>query len=165
MNNAQSLEELSLHSLQDIYSAEQQALKAMPELMAAVSSPELKQAFAKHQQETQQQVQRLEQLFQIMGEKPGNVTCKAMQGLIAEAQEMIEMKGDPAVRDAGIIAAAQKQEHYEIAAYGTAVTWAKLLGQNEAASLLAQTLDEEEKTDKNLTKLAERTINARAASK
>ena len=162
MAQAQSLEELSIHALQDIYDAEHQALKAMPKMMAAVSSPQLKQAFEKHQQETQQQVQRLEQIFQAMGQQPSGVTCKAMQGLIAEAQEVLSMKGDATVMDVAIIAAAQKQEHYEIAAYGTAVTWAKLLGQNDAAKLLAQTLDEEEKTDKNLTRLAEGTINARA---
>ena len=119
-------------------------------------------AFQQHQQETQQQVQRLEQLFQMMGEKPQGVTCVAMQGLIKEAQEVLAMQGDPAVKDAAIIAAAQKQEHYEIAAYGTAATWAKLLGMNDAKTLLGQTLAEEERTDKLLTQIAERTVNARA---
>ena len=159
---ANSLEELALHSLQDIYDAEQQALKAMPQMMQAASSQELKVAFQQHQQETQQQVQRLEQLFQMMGEKPQGVTCVAMQGLIKEAQEVLAMQGDPAVKDAAIIAAAQKQEHYEIAAYGTAATWAKLLGMNDAKTLLGQTLAEEERTDKLLTQIAERTVNARA---
>ncbi len=159
---ANSLEELALHSLQDIYDAEQQALKAMPQMMQAASSQELKMAFQQHQQETQQQVQRLEQLFQMMGEKPQGVTCVAMQGLIKEAQEVLAMQGDPAVKDAAIIAAAQKQEHYEIAAYGTAATWAKLLGMNDAKTLLGQTLAEEERTDKLLTQIAERTVNARA---
>ena len=159
---ANSLEELALHSLQDIYDAEQQALKAMPQMMQAASSQELKMVFQQHQQETQQQVQRLEQLFQMMGEKPQGVTCVAMQGLIKEAQEVLAMQGDPAVKDAAIIAAAQKQEHYEIAAYGTAATWAKLLGMNDAKTLLGQTLAEEERTDKLLTQIAERTVNARA---
>lgn len=160
---AQSLEELSLHSLQDIYDAEQQALKGMAQMMEAASSQQLKSAFQQHMQETQMQVQRLEQIFNMMGQKAKGVTCVAMQGLIKEAQEIIAMKGDPSVKDAGLIAAAQKQEHYEIAAYGTAATWAKMLGQNEAAQLLRQTLNEEEQTDKKLTMLAESAINIRAA--
>lgn len=162
MMKANSLEELALHSLQDIYDAEQQALKAMPKMMQAASSQELKMAFQQHQQETEQQVQRLEQLFEMMGQKPQGVTCVAMQGLIKEAQEVLTMQGDPAVKDAAIIAAAQKQEHYEIASYGTAATWAKLLGMNDAKMLLGQTLAEEERADKLLTQIAERTVNARA---
>lgn len=160
---ANSLEELSLHSLQDIYDAEQQALKAMPQMMEAASSQQLKMAFQQHMQETQQQVQRLEQIFQMMGQSPKGVQCEAMKGLIKEAQEILSMQGDPAVKDAAIIAAAQKQEHYEIAGYGTAVTWAQMLGQNQAAQLLKQTLSEEENTDKKLTQIAESSINIRAA--
>lgn len=162
MMKANSLEELALHSLQDIYDAEQQALKAMPKMMQAASSQELKMAFQQHQQETEQQVQRLEQLFQMMGQKPQGVTCVAMQGLIKETQEVLTMQGDPAVKDAAIIAAAQKLEHYEIASYGTAATWAELLGMNDAKMLLGQTLAEEERTDKLLTQIAKRTVNARA---
>lgn len=162
-NTAQSFEELNLHALQDIYDAEQQALKAYPELIEAVSSQELKSAFQQHMQETQGQVQRLEQVFSMMGQKPQSKTCVAMQGLIKEAQEIIKMKGDPTVKDAGLIAAAQKQEHYEIAAYGTARTWAQMLGHQDAAQLFEQTLKEEEATDKKLTKLAESVINVRAA--
>jgi len=162
MMKANSLEELALHSLQDIYDAEQQALKVMPKMMQAASSQELKMALQQHQQETEQQVQRLEQLFQMMGQKPQGVTCVAMQGLIKEAQEVLTMQGDPAVKDAAIIAAAQKLEHYEIASYGTAATWAELLGMNDAKMLLGQTLAEEERTDKLLTQIAKRTVNARA---
>lgn len=160
---ANSLEELSIHSLQDIYDAEQQALKALPQLMEAASSSQLKSAFQMHMDQTQQQVQRLEQIFTMMGQSPKGKPCEAMKGLIKEAQEIISMKGDPAVKDAALIAAAQKQEHYEIASYGTAVTWAQMLGQNQAADLLKQTLNEEEQTDKKLTQLAESAINIRAA--
>lgn len=162
-NTVQSFEELNLHALQDIYDAEQQALKALPQLMEAASAQELKAAFQQHMQETKGQVQRLEQIFDMMGQKPQGKTCVAMQGLIKEAQEIIKMQGDPTVKDAGLIAAAQKQEHYEIAAYGTARTWAQMLGQQQAAQLFEQTLKEEEATDKKLTMLAENSVNMRAA--
>lgn len=159
----QSFEQLNLHALQDIYDAEQQALKAYPQMIEAASSQELKSAFQQHMEETRGQVQRLEQVFNTMGQQPKGKTCVAMQGLISEAQEIIKMQGDPSVKDAGLIAAAQKQEHYEIAAYGTARTWAQMLGQREAAQLFEQTLQEEEATDKKLTSLAESAINIRAA--
>lgn len=156
--------EMFLESLQDIYDAEKQALKAMPKLMKATTSPELKAAFEQHQTETQQQVTRLEQVFEALGEKAKGKHCKAMEGLIAEVNETIESTDEGSmVRDAALIGAAQKQEHYEIASYGTARTMARLMGHDEVADLLQQTLDEEGATDKKLTQLAESQINQEAS--
>ena len=158
-----TLQDLAIHSLKDAYSAENQALKAFPALIGAASHPELKTAFQQHEQETRQQVQRLEQIFQKLGQEPGGVHCKGMEGLIAEAQELIGEDADPDVKDAGLIAAAQKMEHYEIAGYGTACTFAKLMGHTEALALLKQTLNEEETTDKKLTDIAVQVVNPDAA--
>jgi len=157
-----TLRDLYVEQLQDLYSAETQLVEALPKMAQAASHPELKSAFQQHLAETQQQVQRLEQVFQGLGQKPGGHTCKAMQGLIAEGQEMIKMKGDPAAIDAGLIAAAQRVEHYEIAGYGCVRTYAKQLGEQQALGLLQQTLDEEGMTDKKLTGLAEQVINIEA---
>jgi ferritin-like metal-binding protein YciE len=157
-----TLRDLYVEQLKDLYSAETQLVKALPKMEKAASHPELKQAFQRHLGETEQQVQRLEQVFQSLGEKPGGHTCKGMQGLIEEGQEMIKMKGDPAAVDAGLIAAAQRVEHYEIAGYGCVRTYAKQLGDTQSAKLLQQTLDEEGKTDEMLTKLAEQLINIEA---
>ena len=151
------------HTIQDLYSAEQQALEAMPQLLQQVQSDELRQAFQVHQRETEQQVQRLEQIAQQMGIEPEGETCMAMQGLIEEAQDLLSQLEPGQLADAAIIGAAQKMEHYEIAAYGTARTLAQQAGQTQVADLLEQTLDEEKATDEKLTKIATSGINQQAA--
>ncbi len=156
------LEDLFLHMLKDVYHAEKQALRAMPKMAKKVQSPELRQAFEQHQAETEQQVERLEQVFELMGKKARGETCEAIQGLVEEAKEVMEDAEDPEVLDAGILAAAQAIEHYEICRYGTLAAWAKQLGMGEAEQLLRETLAEEEKTDKLLTDLAEPALNAAA---
>ena len=151
------------HTIQDLYSAEQQALESMPQLLQQVQSDELRQAFQVHQRETEQQVKRLEQIAQQMGIEPEGETCMAMQGLIEEAQDLLSQLEPGQLADAAIIGAAQKMEHYEIAAYGTARTLAQQAGQTEVANLLEQTLDEEKATDEKLTKIATSGINQKAA--
>lgn len=157
-----SMQDLAIYKLQAIYDAEQQALQAYPQVVGAVKSQDLKQALQQHMQQTQQQVQRLEQIFQQMGQTPGGQPCVSMQGLIQEAQQLIQQGGTPEVLDAAIIGAAQAIEHHEIAAYGTARTIAQQLGLNDVAKLLEQTLDEEKQTDAKLTKLAEQNVNQKA---
>lgn len=157
-----SMQDLAIYKLQAIYDAEQQALQAYPQIMDAVTSPELKQGLQQHMQQTQQQVQRLEQIFQQLGQTPRSQPCVSMQGLIQEAQQLIQQGGAPEVLDAAIIGAAQAIEHHEIAAYGTARTMAQQLGMTEAAQLLEQTLDEEKQTDAKLTTLAEQNVNQKA---
>jgi len=148
--------------LKDIYSAEKQLLRALPKMAKKASAPELKTALREHAEMTQRQVERLEDVFEALGKPPKAKTCKAMQGLIEEATEIMEEDASDAVLDADIIAAAQKVEHYEIASYGTVRTWARLCGQEEAANLLQETLDEESQTDERLTELAESIVNPRA---
>jgi ferritin-like metal-binding protein YciE len=157
-----TLRDLYVEQLQDLYSAETQLLAALPRMEKAATHPELKQAFQRHLQQTEVQVQRLDQIFQIVGSKPGSHTCKAMQGLIAEGEEMSKMRGDPAAVDAGLIASAQRVEHYEIAGYGCVRAYAAQLGEQQCATLLQQTLDEEGMTDKLLTQIAEQVINIEA---
>jgi ferritin-like metal-binding protein YciE len=157
-----TLQDLLIEELQDIYDAENQIIKALPKMAKAASAPELRQAFEEHLEQTRTHVERLDQVFQQFGAKSKGKTCKGMQGLITEGDELIKEKADPAVRDAGLIAAAQRVEHYEMAAYGTVRTYAQQLGQQRAASLLQQTLDEEGATDKQLTRLAETLINLEA---
>ena len=157
-----SLQELYIEELKDIYSAEQQILKALPKMMKAASDRELQRAFAQHEKQTQQQVKRLDRIFRELGETPRGKKCKGMEGLIEEGAELIKEKPEPEVLDAGLIAAAQRVEHYEIAAYGTVRTYAEQLGHSEHASLLQQTLDEEGETDKLLSSLAESSINIEA---
>ena len=157
-----SMQDLAVYKLQAIYDAENQALQAYPQIMNAVSSPELKQGLQQHMEQTRQQVQRLEQIFQQLGTQPGGQPCTSMQGLIQEAQQLIQQGGAPEVLDAAIIGAAQAIEHHEIAAYGTARTIAQQLGMQEAAQLLEQTLDEEKQTDAQLTQLAEQSVNQKA---
>lgn len=151
------------HTIQDLYSAEQQALEAMPQLLEQVQSDELRQAFQVHQRETEQQVTRLEQIAQQLGIEPEGETCLAMQGLIEEAQDLLSQLEPGQLADAAIIGAAQKMEHYEIASYGTARTLAQQAGQNQVADLLEQTLDEEKAADEKLTKIATSGINQKAA--
>jgi len=158
-----SLEDLYHEQLQDLYDAEHQILKALPKMMAAATSPELKRAFELHLQQTQGQIRRLEQIFDQMGHKAQGKTCAAMQGLVAEGNELMGMRADPTVMDAGLIASAQRVEHYEMAGYGCLRTWARQLGHTQAVQLLQQTLDEEEQTDKQLSQIAERAVNVKAA--
>src|SRR4051812_13385363 len=158
-----NLQDLLVNNLKDLYSAETQLLKALPKVAKKVENEQLREALTMHVKETEQQVKRLEQVLGKMGEKPGGKKCHGMEGLIEEAKEMMEEDADPDVLDAGLIVDCQKVEHYEIAGYGSAVTFAKLLGDDESARLLAQTLDEEERADKKLTEIAESTINVQAA--
>ena len=158
----ESLNELLVEELKDIYSAEKQLVRALPKMAKKASSLELKTALQEHAEMTQRQVERLEDVFESLGKPAKAKTCKAMQGLIEEANEIMSEDAATSVRDAGIIAAAQKVEHYEIATYGTVRTWARLCGAKEAASLLQKTLDEESQTDERLTQLAESMVNPQA---
>ena len=157
-----TLKDLYIEELRDLYSAENQILKALPKMAKAATAPTLKAAFEKHLTETQGQVKRLETIFKALGEKPTGKTCKAMEGLVEEGSELISEKPAPAVLDAGLIAAAQRVEHYEMAGYGTVRTYAESLGESEAAGLLQETLDEEGMTNKALTKLALTAVNDKA---
>jgi ferritin-like metal-binding protein YciE len=157
------LEDLFLHLLKDVYHAEKQILRALPKMAKSADSEELRQAFENHRAETEQQVQRLEQVFEMLGKKPRGETCDAIMGLVEEAKEVMEEAEDPDVMDAGMLAAAQAVEHYEIARYGTMRAWAEELGMNDAARLLQQTLDEEKKTDKLLSEIAVARLNREAA--
>ena len=157
------MNEFMEHSVQDLYSAEKQALEAMPQLMEQVENEQLRQAFMTHQRETEQQVQRLEQIAQQMGISPDGETCQAMQGLIEEAQSLLQELEPGELADAAIIGAAQKMEHYEIACYGTARTLARQAGMDQAAELLEQTLEEEKATDEKLTMIATSAVNQKAA--
>lgn len=159
-----TLRKLYVEELRDIYNAENQLLKALPKMAKGASSDELKQAFEDHLEETQGHVERLDEIFEALDEKATGKTCKAMKGLVEEGSEILKEEGEESVLDAGIIAAAQKVEHYEIATYGTLRTWADLLGENEAAELLQQTLDEEGEADKRLNELAEEIVNPEALS-
>jgi ferritin-like metal-binding protein YciE len=159
----ESLRELLVEQLHDLYDAEQRLTKALPKMAKAASSPELKAAFKKHLKETEGHVTRLEQAFKSLDQKASKKTCKAMQGLIAEGEDTIEEDAEPEVKDAALIAAAQRVEHYEIAAYGTVSAYAKLLEKKDVLKLLQATLAEEKATDEALTELAESTINVEAA--
>ena len=157
-----TLQKLYTDELRDLYNAESQLLKALPKMAKAASSEELKEAFEQHLEQTKGHVKRLEQVFEGLDEKPKGKTCRAMKGLIEEGSEILEEDGETSVRDAGIIVAAQKVEHYEIAGYGSVRTFAHLLGQNKAAELLQATLDEESETNEVLNRLAESVINPEA---
>jgi ferritin-like metal-binding protein YciE len=159
----ENLNDLFLHTLQDIYFAEKQIIKALPKMMKKTDSPELGKAFESHLAETEQQVSRLEQVFEMVGEKPKATKCPAIEGILEEANDLISDIKDPDTRDAGMIAAAQAVEHYEITRYGTLVSWAELLGMQDAAKVLGQTLKEEYGADQKLTKLAESRLNKEAA--
>jgi ferritin-like metal-binding protein YciE len=150
-----NLKELFVEELADAYSAEQQLIKALPKTAEAAESEELKEAFESHLQETEEHARRLEQVFELFGEKAKAKKCKAMAGLIAEVEDLISEDVEGAVKDAGIIAQAQKIEHYEISLYGTLRTWAELLGNQEAASLLEETENEEKEADEKLNGIAE----------
>ena len=157
-----TLEKLYISELRDLYSAETQLLKALPKMAKGASSPELKDAFEKHLEQTKGHVERLEQLFEQLGESPKGKTCHGMKGLIEEGSEILKEDGEDSVLDAGIIVAAQKVEHYEIASYGSVRTFANLLGKDEGAALLQTTLDEESETNEILNGLAETIVNPEA---
>jgi ferritin-like metal-binding protein YciE len=154
-----TLQDLFVEELRDLYSAENQILKALPRLAQKASHPELRNAFEQHEQQTRGHVQRLEQIFNNLGQSPRGKACMGLKGLLVVADEFLAEKNDPEVLDAGMISMAQRVEHYEIAGYGTLRTYAQVLGQNEWVDLLQQTLDEEGETDKRLTRLAESGIN------
>ncbi|MFL5241789.1 MAG: ferritin-like domain-containing protein [Gemmataceae bacterium] len=158
-----SLQDLFIDSLRDLYNAENQIIKALPKMAKAADSEELQNAFQEHLEQTKEHVERLEKVFEIMGTKARGKTCQAMEGLIEEGKELMKEDAEPEVLDAGLIAAAQKVEHYEMASYGTVRTWAQQLGQDAAAELLQQTLDEEMDTDRKLSNIAESMVNASAA--
>jgi ferritin-like metal-binding protein YciE len=158
-----TLDDLFVHMLQDIYYAENQITKALPKMIDKAADPQLKQAFQTHLTETQGQIKRLEQVFQMHGQPVKGVTCAAMDGIIEESQEIMGDADDDEVRDAAMLAAAQAVEHYEITRYGTLIAYAQQLGRSDCASVLQQNLDEEKATDRKLTALAESKVNRKAA--
>ncbi|PWC50840.1 ferritin-like domain-containing protein (plasmid) [Azospirillum melinis] len=158
----EALKDLLIEELQDAYSSETQILEALPAMADAASSPQLKQAFQTHLKETDGQVKRLEQIFQILQADPAGNTCEATQGLIEEAEEIMDQGLSPEVLDVALIMAAQKVEHYEIASYGSLRTLAETCGMTDVAKLLDETLSEEKATDEKLTRLAEGEVNQRA---
>jgi|SRR5690348_2294101 len=158
-----SFEDLFVSQIEDLYDAEQRITKALPKMIEAASSSSLKQALQSHLTETQQQVDRLEGIFQQLNRSPTRQTCDAMKGLLAEGEHMIKADAAPDIKDAALIAAAQRVEHYEISGYGTARTFALRLGHADAAALLQATLQEEINADKKLTEIAESSVNVRAA--
>ena len=159
-----TLEDLYLNELKDLYHAESQILKALPKMAKTASAPELKQGFEDHLEQTKHHVQRLEQIFERLGASHRGKKCKAMEGLLEEGKEMMDLDAEPDVMDAALIAAAQRVEHYEIAGYGCTRTFARTLGYEHDAELLQETLDEEAETDKKLTQIAESHVNVGAAA-
>ena len=160
----ETMDDLFVHTLRDIYYAENQILKALPEMIDKSSDPQLKQVFQTHLGETKNQVKRLDQVFQMHGTQAKGVDCPAIDGIIEEAEEIAGEIDDKQVLNAALAAAGQAVEHYEIARYGTLIAWAKQLGRNDCASLLQKNLDEEKAADKKLTELAEARLNIKAAS-
>ena len=158
-----NMEDLFLHTLQDIYYAEKQIVKALPDMVKKATDPKIKQGFQTHLRETENHVKRLEQVFQLAGKKAQGVDCPAIDGILKEANEVAGEVEKKTVLDAALIAAAQAVEHYEITRYGTLITWAKQLGYNDVVTLLQQTLDEEKSTDKKLSSMAEGQVNRKAA--
>ena len=161
MSKINTLEDVFIEQLRDLYNAENQLIKALPKMAKAAHSAELKEGFEHHLEQTKEHANRLEKIFEELDKKPTGKTCKAMKGLVEEGAETIEENASPEAKDAALIAAAQRVEHYEIAGYGSVCNFAKVLGHDEAAETLQTTLDEESETDKTLTKLAE-TINQEA---
>jgi ferritin-like metal-binding protein YciE len=159
-----SLKDLYVDQLRDLYSAETQILKALPKMAEKATHPELRAAFQEHEQQTREQVRRLDEVFGALGEKPAGHHCKGMEGLLKEGEELMAMKVEPDVLDAGLITSAQRVEHYEMAGYGTVRTFARQLGLPDQEAILQRTLDEEGETDHRLTALAERVINRDAMS-
>lgn len=157
-----TLDDLFVHTLQDIYYAENQIVKNLPIMAEEASDPELKAAFQHHLTETEGQVRRLEQVFELHGQPVKGVTCQAMNGILAEAKDIISDCDDPEVRDAAMLSAAQAVEHYEITRYGSLIAYATQLGRTECAALLRQTLEEEKSADQKLTRIAEKSVNQHA---
>jgi ferritin-like metal-binding protein YciE len=162
MAKLKSLDDLLVRELQDIFDAEKQITKALPKLAKAAADPELQAAFEEHLVQTEGQIERLEQVFKLLGVPAKGQKCDGMAGVIEEGRKMMEEDADPSVKDAALIAAAQKVEHYEIASYGCVCTYAEMLGYEQVHDLLGQNLDEEETTDEKLTVLAESVINVEA---
>jgi len=158
----ESLQSLYVDNLKDVLSAEKQIVRALPKMIKAASHPELQSALESHLKQTNQHVTRLEKIFKNMGKPPTSKKCKGMEGLLEEGKELLEMDVDDDVRDAGLIAAAQKVEHYEIAAYGTLRTFAEMVGDERAVELLQKTLDEEKEADHKLTQIAMSGVNQEA---
>jgi ferritin-like metal-binding protein YciE len=163
MSKLNSLDDLLLHELRDLYSAEKQLTRALPKMAKAATSEALKEAFQEHLAVTEKQLERLEEIFTELDKSSRGPKCAAMEGLIEEASELMKEDADPVVLDAGLIAAAQRVEHYEMAGYGCARTFARTLGYDRIADMLQETLDEEGEADETLTKLAESEINVEAA--
>jgi ferritin-like metal-binding protein YciE len=162
MAKLKSLDDLLVHELQDIYNAEGQILKALPKMIKAASHPELQSAFEEHLEQTEGQVERLDQVFKLLGVPAKGKRCEGMAGLLEEGKKTMEEDALTSVMDAALIAAAQKVEHYEIASYGCVCTYAEMLGYDQVHDLLGQNLDEEEATDEKLSALAENVINVDA---
>ncbi|WP_046862267.1 ferritin-like domain-containing protein [Microvirga massiliensis] len=158
-----TLDDLFVHGLQDIYYAEQQITKALPQMISKASDPQLKQAFESHLGETKQQIQMLEQVFRMHGQEAKGVTCPAIDGIIDEAQDIAGEVEDSQVLDAALLSAAQAVEHYEITRYGTLTAWAKQLGRQDCAQILHQIMEQEKATDEKLNRIAESKVNVRAA--
>jgi ferritin-like metal-binding protein YciE len=159
-----SMDDLFVHTLRDIYYAENQILKSLPDMIEKAANPKLKQGFQTHLNETKNHVKRLEQVFQLEGQSVKSVDCPAIDGILEEADDVIGDVDDKNVLDAAMIAAAQAVEHYEITRYGALIAWAKQLGRNDCAKILEQTLQEEKATDRKLTEMAESKVNVMAAS-
>ena len=162
MPELSTLKDLFVKELRDIYDAEKQITKALPKMAKGAEAEELRSAFEEHREQTLGQIERIEQVFEMLGERAKSVPCKGMKGLVEEGSEILQEDGEGAVIDAGLIGAAQKVEHYEIAAYGTLITYAKLMGNEEIGDLLGETLEEEKETDQRLTGLAENFVNPQA---
>jgi ferritin-like metal-binding protein YciE len=158
-----NMDDLFVHTLRDIYYAEKQIVKALPDMIEKSSDPQLKQGFQTHLRETENHVKRLEQVFQLSGKQPQGVDCPAIDGIIEEAQDVAGEVEQKPVLDAALIAAAQAVEHYEITRYGSLISWANQLGRKDCVTLLQQNLDEEKATDKKLTAMAEAQVNRKAA--
>ncbi len=165
MEKINTLENLLVHELKDLYYAEQQLVKTLPKVAKKASSPELKSAIEEHLQETEGHVNRLEQIFELLNQPAKSVKCKGMNGILDEGEDVMDLDGTPETLDAAIIMSAQKVEHYEIAGYGTAANWAQMIGRQDVKNLLGQTLAEEERADKKLTELAKSSINPRSAER
>ena len=162
-SDIKTLDDLFVHTLQDIYYAEQQITKALPKMIEKATNAQLRQGFQTHLAETENQIKRLEQVFQMHGQSPKGVDCPAIDGIIKESNEVAGEVADKDVLDAALIASGQAVEHYEITRYGTLIAWAKQLGRSDCASLLQQNLEEEKATDQKLTAMAESKVNQRAA--
>ena len=165
MDNLNSLENLFLYEIRDLYHAEKQLVKALPKVAKKATSTELRNGIEEHLRQTEEHVMRLERVFEMLGEPVKAQKCKGMEGILDEADETIDLKGTPETLDAAIIAAAQKVEHYEIAGYGTVAAWAEMLGRDDVQNLLRQTLDEEMRADRKLTEIAKGWINQRSADR